>query len=99
VVVLRAGEVAADGTVNALRSGVAGGRLTFRTDEPVELETLRKLPGVLTAVRQDGTYVLTTSDNDATLPELYRTVSGVRGLGVVSASLEDAVVQLFGKEG
>ena len=99
VVVLRDGSIVADGTVSAVRSGVLGSQISFRTKAKADPAALRALPGVRGVAEEPGGYVLTTADSDATLPALYRTVDGVHELRVTAASLEDAVVGLFGREG
>ncbi|ATL28263.1 putative ABC transporter ATP-binding protein [Streptomyces formicae] len=101
VVVLRAGRIVADGTVDELRSAFTESRVSFRTDEPLPDSMLRGLPGVRTTEeRDDGTRVLTTTDSDATLAALYAKVGGAagtvpRGLTLTTASLEDAVATLL----
>ncbi|MFE0100729.1 ATP-binding cassette domain-containing protein [Streptomyces sp. NPDC059009] len=106
VVVLRAGRIVADGTVDELRSAFTESRISFRTDEPLAEGWLRGLPGVRTveqraaAEQRAATHVLTTVDSDATLAALYAKVAGaggiaLRGVTLTSASLEDAVSELL----
>lgn len=98
VIVLRDGSLVADGTVREVRSGASGSRISFSTNVPVDPAVLSRLPGVRAVSARGGGYTLTTSDSDLTLPALYQNVDGVHDLSVVSASLEDAVVGLLGKE-
>jgi ABC-type uncharacterized transport system ATPase subunit len=98
VVVLRDGSLVADGTVREVRSGASGNRISFSTKDSIDPGVLARLPGVRQVDTRGGGYVLTTSDSDVTLPALYQNVAGVHDLSVVSASLEDAVVGLLGKE-
>ncbi|MFJ2772201.1 ABC transporter ATP-binding protein [Streptomyces sp. NPDC087300] len=104
VVVLRAGRIVADGTVDELRSAFTESRLSFRMGEPLPDSMLRGLPGVRTTEElDDGTHVLTTTDSDATLAALYAKVGGAggavpRGVTLTSASLEDAVATLLEEE-
>lgn len=99
VVVLREGKVVADGTVSAVRSIADTGRITFRSRDDLDLDRLRALPSVQSVERRpDGEYALITTDNDATLPSLYRSVDDVRELSLSNPSLEDALVELFKKD-
>ncbi|MGH4031858.1 ABC transporter ATP-binding protein [Actinomycetota bacterium Odt1-20B] len=106
VVVLRAGRIVADGTVDELRSAFTESRISFRADEPLSEGMLRGLPGVRTVEQHPATeqraatHVLTTNDSDATLAALYAKVAGtggiaLRGVALTSASLEDAVSELL----
>ncbi|MBE1493149.1 ABC-2 type transport system ATP-binding protein [Amycolatopsis lexingtonensis] len=98
VVVLREGLVVADGTVNAVRSTMAGQRITFHANPVPDQEVLEGLPGVRTAEVHDDKVVLNSTNSDATLPALYQAIADVRDLSVTAASLEDALVELFQKE-
>lgn len=91
VVVLAGGRVVADGSSAEVRSAVSGRTVRLSVTEDADLTAL---PGVLSAERQAGTAVLTTTDPEATLRVLLDRGIPLADLEVRGASLEDAVLTL-----
>ncbi|WP_369252530.1 ABC transporter ATP-binding protein [Geodermatophilus amargosae] len=91
VVVLAGGRVVADGSSAEVRSAVSGRTVRLSVTDGADLAAL---PGVLTAARQGGSAVLTTTDPEATLRVLLDRGIPLTDLEVRGASLEDAVLTL-----
>jgi ABC-2 type transport system ATP-binding protein len=93
VLVLAAGRVIADGDPSSIKA-----QLSIRTVrasvDPVEIDKLQALPGVVRASADGHDVELVTNDVDLTLERLYRSETKVRDLRFEGSSLEDALVQL-----
>jgi ABC-2 type transport system ATP-binding protein len=92
IIVLSAGRVVADGCGDQIRSRVAGGMITLRTDG-LEAADLQGAPGVVAIVRVGARWHVHTTDSDDTLRVLLRD-DRVREVEVTAAKLEDAFLAL-----
>lgn len=92
IIVLSAGRVVADGSGDQIRSRVAAGTITLRTDD-LEAADLQGAPGVVAIVRVGARWHVHTTDTDGTLRVLLRD-DRVREVEVTAANLEDAFLAL-----
>ena len=92
IIVLAAGRVVARGTGDQIRSRVAGGTITLRTDG-LDAADLQGAPGVVAIVRVGARWHVHTTDSDGTLRVLLRD-DRVREVEVTAAKLEDAFLAL-----
>ncbi|UBV44191.1 ABC transporter ATP-binding protein (plasmid) [Deinococcus taeanensis] len=98
VVVMRAGQVLADGTPEALRAQAGGARVRFASD--LVLTELQRLPGVESVtVDARGHAELRTATPEALLRALYARDVPFTHLEVTRASLEDAFLTLTAPAG
>lgn len=92
VVVIHRGQVVADDTATAIRTRVATRRVTVWADRLPELPTVER-------TSSDGNrHELWTANSDAVVRALVTSDTPFRDLEVVSASLEEAFVDLTSKE-
>jgi ABC-2 type transport system ATP-binding protein len=92
-VLMRAGEVVADGPVSTVMAGV-GGRTLHAVVPGARLEQLRALPGVMEAELRAGRAELRCADSDAALRELLSRFAGARDIEVTAMGLEEAFLRL-----
>jgi len=93
VVVIDRGRVIADGTPAAIKSRVAGKKLSFETAEPLSEVDFRGLPtrGLECSGRQ---VTLRSSEPEAVLKALFASGVELRNLEVTGVGLEDAFLSL-----
>lgn len=94
IVVVNKGIILAEGTPAEIRHRVSGRRIRCVT--ALTPETLLGLPTVLNVEQDREATVITASDAEAVLREIFQRDSTVRGLEVSSHSLEDAFLALTG---
>ena len=92
VAVLAKGRVIADGSVEAMRALVACRRI--RCACAIEVDEIRRWPGVVEAVREQHLVQVTASDAEAVLQRLFAADPHLRHLEVRQASLADALTEL-----
>ena len=99
IVILRAGEVVADGTPEQIVSAAGVGRsVRFRTTS-LSPETLRSVPGVLAVDVDHDRITLHSSDSDATMWGLYHLRDRIHDLDLVTGGLREAFLALAAKPG
>ncbi len=99
IVILRAGEVVADGTPEQIVSAAGVGRsVRFRTTS-LSPETLRSVPGVLAVDVDHDRITLHSSDSDATMWGLYHLRDRIHDLDLVTGGLREAFLALTAKPG
>jgi ABC-2 type transport system ATP-binding protein len=91
IILLRGGQVIADGTSAQIKSAVSG-RTVRATLPGAELTVLTTLPGVSSAEIRGDTVLLACSDSDATLRALLNTAA--HDIEVTAQNLEDAFLAL-----
>jgi len=92
VVVIDRGKRVAAGTPKTIKDTICSKQITCVT--VLDDDRLQALDGVV-SVRRDGTRaVLTVSDSDAVLPQLFALDPGVREVEVKGAALEEAFLKL-----
>ncbi|NLT31187.1 MAG: ABC transporter ATP-binding protein [Propionibacterium sp.] len=89
IVVMNAGRIVADGTGAEIKSIVGGRHIRFTGPD----RDWSDLPGVVSAVRENGGWVLNCADSDAALRALVGH-DEVRDIDITSPSLEDAFIEL-----
>lgn len=96
--------VALDTPLNLINQLESSGRVDFRTEDIFDLESLKKMTGVLTAERKNNhnNYHLHVSRASEVLTPLYNWASTnqvkIEDLEVTHANLEDVFLELTGKE-
>jgi ABC-2 type transport system ATP-binding protein len=95
VVVVVAGRVVADGTVDEVRAHVGARELAFRVPLPWRPD---ELPGLATSVGDGDRWRLRATDADEVVRELVRRGVPFSQLEVRPASLEDAFLELVGAD-
>ena len=93
IVLMARGRIVADGPATEIKAR-AGSRTIRATLPDVDIVSLRTLPGVLSAERHGEAVVLSCSDADAALHDLFATFVGVRDVEVQCGSLEEAFLDL-----
>lgn len=92
VVVLKGGRVVAEGTPMQLKAKAGGTRVRCRS--ALDVDTLRRWPGVREARRDGPTLHLVCADASAIVRELMAQDAALDGLEVQAVSLEDSVIDL-----
>jgi ABC-2 type transport system ATP-binding protein len=93
VVLMTQGQIVADGSPNEIKARI-GLRSIRATLDDVDIEELRKLPGVVGADRRGESIVLRCDDSDAALRELVTRYPAARDMEVTGAGLEEAFIEL-----
>jgi ABC-2 type transport system ATP-binding protein len=100
IVVIKGGRIIADGPVNAIRALQTDSQhveISFQADGVVP-EKLALLPGVTSVGNNEQFTLLSSTDQDSTLSELYRQIPNIRGLKIEKKSFEDSIAQLLERE-
>jgi ABC-2 type transport system ATP-binding protein len=92
VIVMRAGQVVADGTPTVIKAAVGLRAVRFSSDQPERAN--EGLPGVTALTRVGQRFELRSSDTDATLRALLARDPTARDINVGDLGLEDAFVVL-----
>ena len=92
VAVLAKGKVIADGSVEAMRALVTCKRI--RCACTVDVDDIRRWPGVVEAVREGHLVQVTASDAEAVVQRLFQADPHLSNLEVQQASLADALTEL-----
>ncbi|HET7420374.1 MAG TPA: ABC transporter ATP-binding protein [Candidatus Dormibacteraeota bacterium] len=95
VIVINHGEVVADGTPAEIKSRVAGKKVSFTVDRPVDRSQLEGLPVNASDV-SDHRITLMTNSPEVVLRELFRRGVAMENLEVRGADLEEAFLSLTG---
>ena len=97
VVLMAAGSIVADGPPTEIKAmvGVRSIRATLRA---ASLEALAALPGVMHADRRGEAIVLACTDSDAAIRALLAGFPDARDIEITGAGLEEAFLQLPGRE-
>ena len=96
IVMLVKGRVIAEGTPGEIKARVTGRRIVCRT--ALSLEVVTALPGVRSANREGELTELFTTEADRAVRELLQRDSGLSGLEVKGADLEEAFLALTGAD-
>jgi ABC-2 type transport system ATP-binding protein len=97
IVLIARGRVVADGSATEIKAQ-ASSRTVRATLPGVGVDSLRALPGVLSAERHGDAVALSCSDADAAVSALFGAFPGVRDLEVRGRSLDDAFIALTGDD-
>jgi ABC-2 type transport system ATP-binding protein len=92
VVVINRGEIIAEGTPAEIKANTAGRRI--RCLSSLDIETVRALPGVIEVRRDREALEIRTASAEPILRELLMRDSGLAGVEVSSAGLEEAFLAL-----
>ena len=92
VVVINRGEIIAEGTPAEIKANTAGRRI--RCLSSLSIETVRALPGVIEVRRDREALEIRTASAEPILRELLMRDSGLSGIEVSSAGLEEAFLAL-----
>ena len=95
IVLMSQGEIVADGASTEIR-GLAGGQVVRATLAGVQEAELLTLAGVQSVELRGDAIVLSCTDSDATVRELFTRYPNVRNISIAGAGLEAAFVQLTG---
>ncbi|MEU6479264.1 ABC transporter ATP-binding protein [Streptomyces sp. NPDC047017] len=93
VVLMRAGQIAADGTVAEIRALTAG-RMLRAAVPGAEADDLRRLPGVTAATVRLGQAELHCDDSDAAVRALVTRYPGAHDIEISATGLEEAFLTL-----
>lgn len=96
IILLRAGEVVADGTAAEIK-GLAAGRTVRATMSGIDQAALSRLPGVDTVEVRGESVLLRTSDSDGVARHLL-TQTDARDVEITAHNLEEAFIALTGAE-
>jgi ABC-2 type transport system ATP-binding protein len=96
IVVLGKGRILAEGTAAEIKNRVAGRRIRCITT--VDPTFIRALPSVLSVDQDREAVIITATDADRIVAELFRKDPTLRGLEVSTAGLEDAFLALTSSE-
>ncbi len=97
VVLMRSGQIVADGSVAKVRE-MASGRTINAVLPHVAADELVRLPGVLDVTRRAERVQLDCADSDAALRALLNTYPDVHDIEISAAGLEEAFLALTAKE-
>ncbi|HTZ45668.1 MAG TPA: ABC transporter ATP-binding protein [Jatrophihabitans sp.] len=95
IVLMSQGEIVADGASTEIR-GLVGGQVVRATLAGVAEAELLALPGVIAAELRGDSIMLSCTDSDAAVRELFASHPSVKNLSVAAAGLEEAFLQLTG---
>ena len=98
VIVLAEGRVVAEGPPTEIKARVSA-RTIRATLSGVAEADLASLDGVTSAQRHGEVVILLCADSDAAVRELVRRYPGARDIEITGADLEDAFVELTGRDG
>ncbi|MFI9099260.1 ABC transporter ATP-binding protein [Streptomyces fildesensis] len=98
VVLMRGGEIAADGTVAKIRALTAGRVLRASVPDANEKD-LRKLPGVTAVTLRLGRVELHCEDSDKSLRALLTTYPDAYDIEITASGLEEAFLSLTATDG
>ena len=97
IVVLGKGKILAEGTPSEIKNRVAGRRIRCITT--LDPAFIRALPSVLSVDQDREAVIVTATEADRVVAELFRRDPTLRGLEVSTAGLEDAFLALTSSEG
>jgi len=97
VILLRRGQIVADGTASEVRN-LSSGRSVRASLADADEATLSGLPGVSSVEIRGGRVIIQTSDSDAVARYLL-TATTARDVEIVAHNLEDAFLALTGDDG
>ena len=92
VAVINRGEIIAEGTPSEIKAKTCGRRI--RCVSRLDIETVRAFPGVVEVRRDRDVYEIRVAEAELVLRELLQRDSGVHGIEVVGAGLEEAFLAL-----
>ncbi|EHB48581.1 MULTISPECIES: ABC transporter ATP-binding protein [Paenibacillus] len=101
IVLFHQGQVAADGTPEAIKSKLTRRTVSFIADADGQqvIRLLHEVPGVTDVYEQDGRLIAVTSDTDTALAALFRAGLTVRDIRIDQGSLDEAFDQLTMSQG
>lgn len=97
IVVMARGRIVADGAPTEIKAKV-GSRTIRATAPDLDVTEAKRLPGVTGTQRLGDQIVLTCADADAALYALLATHAGARDIEVRGAGLEEAFLELTGRD-
>jgi ABC-2 type transport system ATP-binding protein len=95
IILMSQGEIVADGASTEIR-GLVGGQVVRATLAGVQEAELLALAGVSSVELRGDAIVLSCTDSDAAVRDLFASYPSVKNLSVSEAGLEEAFMQLTG---
>jgi ABC-type multidrug transport system ATPase subunit len=92
VAVIAKGKLVAEGTVAEMRSIVSRKRISCAS--AIEVDSIKRWPGVVDVTREDGTVHVTASDAESVVRKLLDTDAALKNLEVKQATLAEAFTEL-----
>jgi len=101
IVLFHEGQVAADGTPEAIKSKLTRRTVSFIVDADGHqvIRLLHEVPGITDVYEQDGRLIAVTNNTDTALAALFRAGLAVRDIRIDQGSLDEAFDQLTMSQG
>ncbi|ANY73478.1 ABC transporter ATP-binding protein [Paenibacillus ihbetae] len=101
IVLFHEGQVAADGTPEAIKSKLTRRTVSFIADADGHqvIRLLHEVPGITDVYEQDGRLIAVTNNTDTALAALFRAGLAVRDIRIDQGSLDEAFDQLTMSQG
>jgi ABC-2 type transport system ATP-binding protein len=94
VVVMKAGEIVADGTPMEIKAALAPRTVSFALTAAFDLGALRDFPGVTALTEANGRITLAATDTDALIIALVKAGVPMQGIEIRTGNLDDAFTAL-----
>jgi ABC-2 type transport system ATP-binding protein len=94
IVVMKAGQIAADGTPDEIKARLAPRTVSFALTAPFERAVLQSLPGVTGLTEANGRIILASSDTDALITTLVKREVPMQAIEIRTGNLDDAFTAL-----
>ncbi|MBE7104029.1 ABC transporter ATP-binding protein [Bacillus cereus] len=92
------GKIIADGTPDEMKATISRKTISFYSKENIPMGLLEELPHVIGVQSNDGRFILTTEDTDATLQAIYQKNLPVTDISVERGSLDEAFEQFVANQ-
>ncbi|MEH7267806.1 ABC transporter ATP-binding protein [Bacillus toyonensis] len=92
------GKIIADGTPDEMKATISRKTITFYSKESIPTKLLKELPNVTEVKSNEGRFILTTEDTDATLKAIYQRNLPVIDVSVERGSLDEAFEQFVANQ-
>ncbi|MBJ3790995.1 ABC transporter ATP-binding protein, partial [Bacillus sp. OA1] len=92
------GKIIADGTPDEMKATISRKTITFYSKESIPTKLLKELPKVIEVKSNEGRFILTTEDTDATLKAIYQRSLPVTDVSVERGSLDEAFEQFVANQ-
>ncbi|MFA1811261.1 ABC transporter ATP-binding protein [Bacillus anthracis] len=92
------GKIIADGTPDEMKATISRKTISFYSKEKIPKSLLKELPNVTEVQSNEGRFILTTEDTDATLQAIYKRNLPVTDISVERGSLDEAFEQFVANQ-
>ena len=92
------GKIIADGTPDEMKATISRKTISFYSKEKIPKSLLKELPNVTEVQSNEGRFILTTEDTDATLQAIYKRNLPVTDVSVERGSLDEAFEQFVANQ-